>query len=170
MPESPGQTIDHLRAFMDVVSDPELARKLRIDKSTISSWRSRGSVPNRYRQILSGSDPHAYEMPPAGWGEHEVFAFRLALFRYCRARSLITASDEYPTILRVFSYEMGFFRIMAQSQRDLAAKKVAADVTFSTALALVLHDYVTSGQDGVQKDRDTLRIDPLPEEDSPGML
>ena len=65
MPESPGQTIDHLRAFMDVVSDPELARKLRIDKSTISSWRSRGSVPNRYRRILSGSDPHAYEMPPA---------------------------------------------------------------------------------------------------------
>lgn len=65
---------------------------------------------------------------------------------------------------------MGFFRIMAQSQRDLAAKKVAADVTFSTALALVLHDYVTSGQDGVQKDRDALRIDPLPEEDSPGML
>lgn len=155
---------------MGVDSDAELARKLRIDKSTISSWRSRGSVPERYKRILNGADPHTYATAPAGWGEFEVFAFRLALFRYSRARAEVATSGDYPAALRAFSFEHGFFRLMGLCQQDLARTKEEDGVTLSTAFDLMLHQYMSAGDKGAKEDKELLASDPHPSEDRAGML
>jgi len=58
--------ISALRERLSAETDADLARKLRIDKSTISSWRSRRSVPNRFRKIASGESHQMMSAPPMG--------------------------------------------------------------------------------------------------------
>jgi hypothetical protein len=170
MAEDVSNLIEQLRLRLGVETDAELAKGLRIDKSTISSWRSRGAVPGRYLSILGGAAPQTYETSPKGWGDYEVMAFRLALFRYCRARADVAQTSDFPTILQTFSFEHGFFHLMALCQSDLAQKIGQTSVPLVTAFALVLHEYVAAGAAGAAADLELFRREPNPKDYMPGQL
>ena len=52
MHSSVDATIAGLRGAVSAGTDAELARMLGVDQSTISSWRSRGRVPERFVKML----------------------------------------------------------------------------------------------------------------------
>ena len=53
-----------------VETDADLARKLRVDKSTVSSWRRRDGLPARFQKILEvGLSAQSVQAPPLEWGE-----------------------------------------------------------------------------------------------------
>lgn len=61
------ETIEALKLRMKAVTDSDLARKLAIDKRTVSAWRARGAVPERYLSITAGADHQTVNTPPLRW-------------------------------------------------------------------------------------------------------
>ena len=113
-------TISALRERMGAQNDAELARKLRIDKSTISSWRSRKRVPRRFERILEGENHQMIAAPPMGWGDHEKEAFRLALFRFTRLFAETARGDDYVPIVDTFEpNSAAFWLLLGASQEDM---------------------------------------------------
>lgn len=150
--------IDALKVRLSAETDSDLARKLAVDKRTISSWRSRNKVPDRYQAILEGSEKQAVLTAPLKWGEYEQTAFKLALYRFARARSEVAQSSDYATVFRAFEAERGFWSLMLQAQLDLA--KVldnGSSVSLHTALAIVIHEDIKAGSDAISRDR--LKLD-----------
>ncbi len=145
--------IEGLRKLFSVETDSDLAKSLRIDKSTISSWRVRGNVPPRYVRILEGDNPKPSASAPSKWGPHEVMSFRLALFRYVRARGDAVKEGDYEVLLRTFGYEEGFFNLMQDAQRNLSEKMDSTGVELTTAFALLLHQELTTSEDRAGMDR-----------------
>lgn len=74
--------LEQLKLKLDASTDSELARKLGVDRRTVSGWRTRGKVPKRNLGIIDGASKNAYSAPPEIRGEHEKVAFRLALLRF----------------------------------------------------------------------------------------
>ena len=76
------QVIEKLKVRFAAQSDADLATQLGVDKSTISSWKARGRVPDKYLLILHGGENSGFTAPPVRWGERESAAFSLALLRF----------------------------------------------------------------------------------------
>jgi len=144
--------ISHLGAETDV----DLARKLAIDKSTVSSWRSRDNLPDRYLRILHGEDKQTVATPPLKWGQYEDYAFRLALFRYAKARGEAAQSADFKTVWTTFTHIGGFWKLMHESQKDLAQCLEEQTSVMDTAFAIVLHEDLEAGASATDRDRATL--------------
>lgn len=144
--------IDQLKKRLGAETDVDLARKLAIDKSTISSWRSRDSLPERYVRILQGEDHQTVLTPPLKWGPYEQYAFRLALFRFAKARAAAATSRDYGTIYRSFSNQGGFWLLMRDAQKDLAKCLEEQTSVMDTAFAIVLHEDLEAGQAATNRD------------------
>jgi hypothetical protein len=91
--EQVDEAIEALREKFSVASDAELARRFGIDKSTISTWRSRGRIPSRYTILLADDDSEDARGGTVGGfpnafhrnlilSDMERAALKLALFRY----------------------------------------------------------------------------------------
>lgn len=146
------ETIDALKLRMNADTDSDLGRKLSVDKRTISAWRVRGAVPERYHSILSGADHQPANTPPLRWGPFEEYAFRLALFRFTRAKANVAISNDYSSIYSQFARPVCFWLLLHKSQQDLAAAMEDRTDVLDTALALVLHDDVVAGEAAVSRD------------------
>jgi len=72
--------IERLKHQTGARSDVELAAKLRLGRSTIASWRRRGSVPRRYQSDDAG-DRMFFNAPLNEWTPEEHAAFGLAMLR-----------------------------------------------------------------------------------------
>lgn len=154
MTTDPEAVIEQLKAKFNVDTDVELARKLRIEKSTVSSWKSRGRVPNRFLRILSGEDHQFIAAPPIGWGEEEQAAFSLALFRFSRAFADIIAKGEYRSLVQLFTPASShFWWLMSQAQQDLIKRQAHSGVSVSAAEALVMFDDLEHGSGAIERDR-----------------
>lgn len=132
--------LEQLKAHFGVDKDVDLARKLMIDKRTVSAWRARGSVPARYRSIAEGADPQSVMTPPLRWGEHEQAAFDLAMFRVARALLPETAAGEFRSAMQTFGGAYGYFwMFMSDARRDLVAQMEDGSEGVRSAFALLIH-------------------------------
>lgn len=145
-------TILALRRKLGAASDADLARMLLVDKRTVSAWRSRGSVPDRYTAILEGESHQTIMTPPIKWGRHEECAFRLALFRYTRVRAAAAVSNDFRTIFDAFAHPRSFWTLMIRSQRDIANAMEDRTDSVDTAMALVMHDDIMAGEAAIERD------------------
>lgn len=156
------KAIDDLKARLKAVSDADLARKLAIDKRTVSAWRVRGAVPERYISIINGEDHQTVNTPPLRWGPYELAAFRLALFRYTRVFAGIATSGDYTEVYRNFARQGGFWILFRRSQEDLAKAMDERTDVLDTALALLFHDDLAAGEASIERDR--LIVSPIMKE------
>jgi hypothetical protein len=65
-------TIADLRRAVNATNDSDLARTLGIDKGTISGWRARGSVPQKFVK-LSRSNASGAAIGPIDWTTLEAW-------------------------------------------------------------------------------------------------
>lgn len=140
-----------LREHLEAKNDADLARKLRIDKSTVSSWRSRGRVPDRFRRIAEGDSHEAVATLPTRWGEHEDKSFQLALFRYSRLFGPTAGSGDFRAAMELFSKGTFLWYMLTNAQDDLAERQKNGD-SLSTAFALTLHEDIASPDSSCERD------------------
>jgi hypothetical protein len=152
----PESTIEALKLKMGAANDADLARKLAVDKRTVSAWRARGSVPDRYTAILEGDSHQAIMTPPLKWGRYEECAFRLALFRFTRVKAAAAISDDFRAIFDAFAHPRGFWLLMLRCQRDIATAMEDRTDSIDTAMVLVMHDDITAGEAALERDRSAL--------------
>lgn len=152
MTDDPLQIIEALKAQLGTETDADLARRLGIDKSTISSWKARGSVPRRFRAILSGASPSFFATSPMGWGEHEKNAFEIALFRFTRARAEVALEGDSKKCLEVFTGGGQFWVLMLEAQKHLLDRQADGRHSPDTAQALVIHDLLAEGEAAIARD------------------
>lgn len=150
--------IADLKNALGVTTDSDLARKLRVDKSTIASWKARGSVPDRYKGIAAGDPMQAMLAPPLKWSEHEQAAFSLALFRFCRTFAGEIAAADFHTMLRVFgTTSWQLWVLFAEAQTDLAEEIGRSACSVQMALAMRIHRDLEQGATMVDQHRDLLK-------------
>jgi len=149
------ETIEALKTRMNASTDAELARKLRIDKSTVSSWKSRGNVPDRFIKILDGDSHQVYCAPPSDWGDHEGYAFSLALFRFSRWSKGIIKGGDFKSIMTVFdtSKSIEFWLFLNQAQQDLVVVQEGGQHSIDKALSFVLYDEIDDPEAGEKRDQ-----------------
>ncbi|CUX79373.1 MAG: Mu family bacteriophage transcriptional repressor CI [Roseibaca calidilacus] len=146
--------IDQLKEKFAVETDADLARKLRVDKSTVSSWRRRDGLPARFQKILEvGLSAQSVQAPPLEWGEEEKKAFSLALFRYCRLYADIVKRGEFRDLANLFPGGMGaFWVLMSQAHRDLISRQGSGQHSLDTALSLCIYDDLEYGSGAIERD------------------
>lgn len=151
------EVIAALRERLGAETDADLARKLRINKSTISSWRARGNVPDRFHGILRGDNHQSYATAPQKWGDQEQEAFNLALFRLARIVSKQVDLTDYRKSVEAFSGLAGalFWSLMIESERDLAEDHQSQ----RSRLSLLIYDDIEAGDASIERDLQRLARD-----------
>ncbi|THD81542.1 hypothetical protein E7811_16690 [Aliigemmobacter aestuarii] len=93
--------IDKLKARYLVDTDQELARALKLGRSTVATWRNRGSVPAKYVEIANSADTRKFygETPWDQWAPLEKAAMQLALMRLMRDKRPML--DDYTAFVRL---------------------------------------------------------------------
>lgn len=151
-------TIERLRQHLGAENDVELGRKLRVAKSTISSWRARGVVPARYQKILEGDSHQMVLVPMNNWSQEERLAFNLALFRFNRATANIVANGDYRECVDLFRQGhllMPFLAIDCQNEMNSLLDE--RDYGAETAFAIILHDDLSGGEEAIRRTRTRLK-------------
>lgn len=133
-------TISDLRQALSATSDSELARKLNIDKSTISSWRSRGRVPARFINLIGENPVTPSHEPPNVWGELQEKANALALLRFALLRADLAKSGNADRVLAIFRDMRPFWLILNRSIQELRSKEEALAVDITAAQAILMHE------------------------------
>lgn len=132
--------LEQLKAHFSIDKDVDLARKLMVDKRTVSAWRARGSVPARYISIIEGGDPQSIMTPPQRWDEHERAAFDLAMFRLARALIPEITAGEFRSSTQAFGGAWAYFwQVMSAARRDLISQMDNGSKEVRSALALLMH-------------------------------
>lgn len=112
MTQDAEKIIDALKRRFHVQSDQGLADVLRVARSTVASWRSRGQVPSRYAQIADDDDKALYSLGIDQWSPAEKAAFVLALIRM--HRGYLANVDDYSQFLRKGNMIFAKFTIMLE--------------------------------------------------------
>lgn len=78
--------IAKLKARYRVDTDQDLAKALRLGRSTVATWRNRGSVPKKYEDLANGEVLFQFygETPWESWSDLEKAGMELALMRLMR--------------------------------------------------------------------------------------
>ena len=153
MDHEPENVIAGLKQQMGVSSDADLARSLRIDKSTISSWRSRGRVPMRFLNILKGDSSLALGAPPLHWAGHENAALALALFRYGRAFGQELHSGDFETAMRLVGNPHDLWTLFRHAQSDLQRTMEEGHHQLMSAASVLVHQDLEAGPEAISRDR-----------------
>jgi hypothetical protein len=140
MDEDVEARIAALRAHLGAQHDADLAAKLGIGKSTISSWRSRGRIPERFLRVLDGESHEPIATPPRGWGDHERAAFDLALFRFTLLFGPLAREGHCRDAMVVFSNTSIFWLMMHHARKDLVERMEAAGHQLQVAFAVILYE------------------------------
>lgn len=134
------QTVDSviqsLRAVVGAKNDAELARQLKIDQSTISSWRARGRVPERFATLLEAKPSPSADV----WPELNDRGTAVALARYVILRQHVATQGDTELAFSAFAEVKPFWLVMHRAVHDLQAKMKALNVELSTAAALILQE------------------------------
>ena len=138
-------TIADLRRAVNATNDSELARTLRIDKSTISGWRVRGSVPQKFVNLIRSNGSSAASGPIDwstldAWPELQERSRSIGLLRFTLLRSEVARSGDVDRAMGVFMDQKPFWLVMYPAAHDLGVKMQALGVEMKTAQALILQD------------------------------
>lgn len=153
-------TIEALRTRLGAATDAELARLLGIDKSTVSSWRARGSVPARFLELLSGNAVHYRHLNTAAskWTDQDRASFDLALFRFARVMAGEAEIANYRAAIEAFSsLSIEFWELLAQADADLTAILSQGERHPQTALHLAMYDDLEAGDEALARDRHIIK-------------
>lgn len=145
MLESVEATIQSLRVAVSAKSDAELARTLGIDQSTISSWRARGSVPQKFVKLLRSNGSSAASGPIdwatlEAWPELQERSRSIGLLRFTLLRSEVARSGDVDRAMGAFMDQKPFWLLMYRAAHDLGVKMQAIGVEMKTAQALILQE------------------------------
>ena len=140
MQNSVDVTIAELRVSSGAKSNAELARRLGIDQSTISAWRARGRVPERFVNLLENSAIGAEPQPPQVWGELQEFGHAIALARFTLLRCEVAFSGDADRAMSVFRDIKPFWILLHRAVHELRMKMEALAVDLVTAQALLLQE------------------------------
>lgn len=170
MEASVDQTIGKLRDLFGAETDSELAKQLHLDKSTVSSWRSRGRVPERFTKLLTAepSDLFPWDEPLEVLRELQPVAMPIALFRY----SLLLNDPESgladnEAMLAFLTNLLPFNSVIFRAAVDLRKRQKAVGVKPEVAQLLVLQDDIRDRQATLTRTREQLREDV---EHNPGLV
>lgn len=129
-------TIDSLRSVVGAKNDAELARQLNIDQSTISSWRARGRIPQRFVKLLETDS-----VPPIeAWPELHDRGTAVAVARYVLLRQEVAMSGDLDKAVAAFLDLRPFWLVMHRAVDDIRAKMKSLNIELGTAAALVLQE------------------------------
>lgn len=140
MQNSVDATIAGLRGAVSAGTDAELARMLGVDQSTISSWRSRGRVPERFVKMLDTGKKTGLDEAPQVWGELQERAQTLALIRFTLIRNEVAQSGDVDRALGVFLDLKPFWLVLHRSVHELRIKMETLRVDLKTAQALLMQE------------------------------
>lgn len=89
-----------LKARYLVETDQDLAKALKLGRSTVATWRNRGSVPKKYEALANGKQVRSFygETPWEFWNELERAGMELAFLRLMR--DFGDVSREYSAYLK----------------------------------------------------------------------
>ncbi len=90
MVETADEVIDVLRKRFRVSTDQALAEQLHLGRSTVTSWRRRGSVPDRYVRMASERPTILPDLVNPQFDDTERSALTLALVRFIRDNASVT--------------------------------------------------------------------------------
>lgn len=133
-------TIASLRDVVSAKNNAELARKLGIDQSTISSWRARGRVPARFVKLIENPEIGVLGEPPQVWGELQDRAQAVALMRFTLLRSALASSGDVDRALGAFLDLKPFWLVLHRAVHELRLKMEASGVDLATAQALMMQE------------------------------
>ncbi len=151
-------TIERLRQRLGAENDVELSRKLRVAKSTISSWRARGTVPERYQKILDGDSHQMVLVPMNNWSHEEILAFNLALFRFNRATADLLAKGNYRECINLFRQGRTLMLFLANDgQKEMSSLVDEHNYGVETAFSILLHDDFEGGEEAIKRTRTRLK-------------
>ena len=138
-------TIAELRRAVKAANDSDLARTLGIDKSTISGWRARGSVPQKFMRFLQSSSSTAASGPIdfttlKAWPELEERSRAIGLLRFTLLRQKLARSGDVDRAMSAFIDQKPFWLLMYRAAHDLGVKMQALGMEMKTAQALILQE------------------------------
>ncbi|WP_132695442.1 hypothetical protein [Rhodovulum steppense] len=133
-------TIAGLRAAANAKNEAELARMPGIDQSTISSWRSRGRVPQCFVKMLEAGDKGPGSATPQVWGELQDRAASVALVRFTLLRQELARSHDVDRALAVFLDMRPFRPVLHRAVHELRLKMEALPVDLAAAQALIMQE------------------------------
>jgi hypothetical protein len=134
------ETIGELRRVVHASSDSDLARKLGVDKSAISGWRARGSVPKRFLKMLDTPSSSLSSAPMQIGGEVQDAGHRVALVRFVLLRSDLARSGDVDQAMRLFSELRLWWIVMHRAVHDLLTRVETLSVDIATAQALLMQE------------------------------
>lgn len=143
MQPSVDSTIATLRRVVSAASDSELARKLGVDKSTVSGWRARGRVPARFLKMVDS--PEKGILPDLGRtsGELQERALPIAHVRFILLRADVVRSADTDRAMATMRDTKPFWLILHRALHELLSKVEALNIDLETAQALLLQADLT---------------------------
>lgn len=135
-------TISDIRAVVGAKNDADLARRLNIDQSTISSWRSRGRVPSRFVKLLEAQPIPSHDV----WPELHDRGTAVALARYTILRNDVAMAGDADQAIPAFLEVKPFWLVMHRAVHDLRTKMDALNIDLQAAAALLLQEDLRSPQ------------------------
>ena len=142
MRESVDSTIAELRGVVGAQNDAELATKLSVDKSTVSGWRSRGRVPDRYVKIIETDNVPSRDV----WPELHDKGTAVALARYAIMRNKVAMSGNTDKAIPAFLELKPFRLVMHRAVHDLRTKMKLLNIDLQAAAALLLQEDLRNPQ------------------------
>ena len=134
------RTIAGLRRVLGAETDAELARKLGIDKSTVSGWRARGRVPDRFTNMIDAPEHGVLADLGTLSGELRERAYPVAFARYILIRHELIRSGDADRAMSILRDMKPFWLVLHRAVHELLAKVEALQVELETAQLLLLQE------------------------------
>lgn len=146
------ENLAKLKVLLGAETDSDLARLLSLDRRTVSGWRARKSIPERYLAMLH--DHAASQTPAFGMNLSEVdrAALSLALFRHARARADAATSEDFGKTWRAFWNLGAFFEMFMLARRDIA-RELQAGASVDRALTHTMLQDVEQAEETTGRDQ-----------------
>lgn len=119
MSDDVNQKIELLKRRFHVQTDQGLAERLRLGRSTVTSWRRRGALPERYAQMAEGQVTFLPDFLDKSLTRVDRAAMTLALMRLIKGFG--AQITDYPTYLS----KGGFL----EAQMAIGVEKAFLDIT-----------------------------------------
>ena len=130
------QAISRLYELVNAKTNADLARKLGIDQSTISSWKARGRVPKRFVDFLDAGEVGQPQIQV----ELQERAQTIALARSTLLRREVASSGDVDKALAEFMDLKPFWLVMKPAAQELRLKMETLQLDLQTAQALLLNE------------------------------